>query len=117
MIVIRKGNIEPNRAVGDIFAGDISFRRFLSDKDALWSRVTLVEFTDGATTLPHTHPFDQLLIVLSGDGVAEAEGKTHDIGPGDVLLIPEGEVHSHGARPGSNMAHFAVMGEGEPVLA
>lgn len=41
----------------------------------------------------HTHPVDELFIVLEGEGVHEEEGVKHPIGPMSVVYIPRGTVH------------------------
>ncbi len=40
----------------------------------------------------HPHA-DQILLVLAGEGRAKVEGESHDLHPGDVLLISAGEKH------------------------
>jgi len=68
-----------------------------------------VTFEPGARTAWHTHPLGQTLIVLSGAGrVQRWGGPIQEIGPGDVVWIPPGEKHWHGASPTSAMSHIAI---------
>lgn len=69
----------------------------------------LVNFAPGARTVWHTHPAGQMLIVTAGQGWVQKEGKERrTINPGDVVWIPAGVKHWHGATATSPMAHIAV---------
>ncbi len=68
-----------------------------------------VTFEPGARTLWHTHPLGQTLIVTSGCGRAQRwGGPIEELRPGDVVWIPPGEKHWHGAAPATAMAHIAI---------
>jgi quercetin dioxygenase-like cupin family protein len=69
----------------------------------------LVTFEPGARTAWHTHPLGQTLIVTQGVGLVQRwGGPTQEIRPGDVVWIPPGEKHWHGATPTTGMSHFAI---------
>lgn len=69
-----------------------------------------VTFEPGARTAWHTHPLGQTLIVLFGCGWAQREGgPVEEIHPGDVIWIPPGEKHWHGATPTTAMTHIAIQ--------
>ena len=75
------------------------------------SRVTgaIVRFESGARTAWHTHPLGQTLIVTSGAGrVQRWAGPIEEIRPGDVVWIPPGEKHWHGAAATTAMTHTAI---------
>ncbi len=68
-----------------------------------------VTFEPGARTAWHTHPLGQILIVTAGCGrVQRLGGSIEEIRPGDVVLIPPGEKHWHGATPTTAMTHIAI---------
>ena len=68
-----------------------------------------VTFEPGARTAWHTHPLGQTLIVTSGSGRAQRwGGAIEKIRAGDVVWIPPGEKHWHGASPSTAMTHIAV---------
>ena len=70
----------------------------------------LVTFTPGARTAWHTHPLGQTLIVTAGVGrVQRWGGPVEEIRLGDVVSIPPGAKHWHGATPDSEMAHLALQ--------
>jgi quercetin dioxygenase-like cupin family protein len=69
-----------------------------------------VTFEPGARTAWHVHPLGQTLIVLFGRGLVQREGgPIEEIKPGDVVQIPAGARHWHGAAPNTAMQHIAVQ--------
>ena len=70
-----------------------------------------VTFEPGARSAWHTHPAGQRLIVTSGVGLTQQEGKpVQVIRAGDVISCPADVKHWHGAAPGSAMTHLAITG-------
>lgn len=68
-----------------------------------------VQFSPGARTDWHEHPDGQVLYVTSGTGRVQTEGgDTVHVTAGDVVYAPPGEVHWHGAAPGSPMMHLSL---------
>jgi quercetin dioxygenase-like cupin family protein len=71
------------------------------------SRVT---FEPGARTAWHAHPLGQTLVVTAGCGRVQHEGgPVEEIRPGDVVWIPPGVKHWHGAAPTTAMTHIAIQ--------
>lgn len=69
----------------------------------------IVTFEPGARTAWHTHPLGQTLIVTAGVGRVQKWGDVvQEIRPGDVVWIPPGIKHWHGASPGMGMSHVAI---------
>ena len=49
-------------------------------------------------------------MVLSGVGRVQTDGEAvQEIRPGDVVWIPPGERHWHGAAPATAMTHLAIQ--------
>jgi 4-carboxymuconolactone decarboxylase len=68
-----------------------------------------VTFEPGARTAWHTHPRGQTLIVVSGTGLVQREGGAVEvINSGDVVWIPPGAKHWHGAAARTGMTHIAI---------
>ncbi|MFC0386003.1 (R)-mandelonitrile lyase [Muricoccus vinaceus] len=68
-----------------------------------------VSFAPRARTAWHTHPAGQMLIVTAGKGWVHQEGQPRqEITPGDVVWIPAGVRHWHGATSTTAMTHIAV---------
>ena len=71
-----------------------------------------VMFEAGARTVWHTHPLGQTLIVTAGVGwIQQWEGPIAEIQIGDVVWIPPGTKHWHGATSSSSMTHIAITEE------
>ena len=68
-----------------------------------------VSFEPGARTAWHSHPLGQTLIVTSGVGRVQRWGEAVDeIRAGDLVWIPAGQKHWHGAAPAEAMSHVAI---------
>ncbi|CAN7343644.1 (R)-mandelonitrile lyase [Mesorhizobium sp. LjNodule214] len=68
-----------------------------------------VTFAPGARTAWHTHPAGQTLMVTSGKGWVQEEGRErHEIKAGDVVWFPAGVKHWHGATDTTGMSHIAI---------
>jgi 4-carboxymuconolactone decarboxylase len=68
-----------------------------------------VTFEPGARTAWHSHPGGQILIVTAGIGrVQQWGGPIEEIRAGDVVRIPVGQKHWHGASPHTSMTHLAI---------
>ena len=75
------------------------------------SRVSVasVTFEPGARSAWHTHPLGQTLIITAGVGRVQKWGDSvQEIRPGDVVWIPPGVKHWHGASPTVGMSHIAI---------
>ncbi|SFL96779.1 4-carboxymuconolactone decarboxylase [Bradyrhizobium sp. NFR13] len=69
----------------------------------------IVTFEPGAHTAWHTHPLGQTLIVVTGAGLVQHEGgNIQTMSAGDVVWIPPGVKHWHGASASSGMSHIAI---------
>ncbi len=56
--------------------------------------VTFVELDPGAVLPEHSHPHDQVSYIARGVLRLTVDGKSHDVGEGQVLTIPGGAPHS-----------------------
>jgi quercetin dioxygenase-like cupin family protein len=69
-----------------------------------------VTFEPGARTAWHTHPLGQTLIVTAGTGwVQQWDGPVQEMREGDVVRIPPGRKHWHGATATTRMTHIALQ--------
>jgi quercetin dioxygenase-like cupin family protein len=91
------------------FTGAVHVDRPIAPAPAAGADWRVVTFQPGARTAWHTHPKGQILIVTGGSGRVQREGgPIEEIHPGDVVLIPAGENHWHGASPTAAMTHVAI---------
>ena len=65
-------------------------------KQAMLSLITCAPNSSGEM---HRHDEEQWAIVLDGGGVLIVGGVDHDVGPGDVVMIPGGTPHDFVAGP------------------
>ena len=73
-------------------------------------RAFRVSFEPGARTAWHTHPFGQVIQIVSGVGRVQAfGGPVQRVMPGDTVLFAPGERHWHGAAPQHAMVHLAMQ--------
>jgi quercetin dioxygenase-like cupin family protein len=102
----------------DNFTGHAVISPLYPPTDMTRASTGLVNFAPGARTAWHTHPAGQMLIITTGQGWVQEEGKERRIvNPGDVVWIPAGVKHWHGATATSPMAHIALsyMQDGKNV--
>jgi len=43
---------------------------------------------------PHRHPYDEVQFIREGRGLYVVNGEEFEAGPGDILVIKAGEIHS-----------------------
>jgi len=108
---IEQGAAQPDRS--PIFEGDVLRQNLVTEGDASLLRVTAITFRDGARNRLHQHASDQVLVVTEGRGIVATEQEELHVVPGDVVLIPRGERHWHGAEPGADFTHLSILTPGE----
>jgi len=110
MNINKAGTVATRRAPAEYFTGTVFQDPVNTAPAPARVSVARVTFTPGARTAWHTHPLGQTLYVLSGCGRAQTEGgPVREICAGDVVWIPPGEKHWHGAAPTTMMCHLAVQ--------
>ncbi|MBY0382421.1 MAG: cupin domain-containing protein [Xanthobacteraceae bacterium] len=110
MKITRPGEVPSRRPPADYFTGTVWLDPILQTPAPARVQAARVSFEPGARTAWHTHPLGQSLYVLSGCGLVQTEGGPVDtIRPGDVIWIPPGEKHWHGATPATGMVHLAIQ--------
>jgi quercetin dioxygenase-like cupin family protein len=56
--------------------------------------IGLTEVKKGYIVAPHSHDNEQMTIVFKGKWRFTIQGKTTDVGPGEMIFIPANVVHS-----------------------
>lgn len=104
-------NIFPkgNKAPAEYFTG-IPWVQILVPKDETGAySIGSVTFEPKARTNWHTHPAGQILLVTDGEGFYQEKGQpAHPIKKGDVVNIPSGIEHWHGASANHRLVHIAI---------
>lgn len=90
------------------FAGNVRIDA-QSTGSGIAANVLSVRFAPGARTAWHTHPAGQILVVTEGVGQIATRAWTRRMTVGDVVEIPAGVEHWHGATADSAMRHTAIQ--------
>lgn len=108
---IKRGGSQPSgKGPAEYFTGTVRIDPLFDPGDPARAFGAAVTFEPGARTAWHTHPLGQTLIVTAGCGrVQRLGGPIEEIRPGDVVWIPAGEKHWHGAAPTTAMTHIAIQ--------
>ena len=110
MDIHRIGSRPSGKGPSDWFTGTVRIDPLFSAPEPARVNGASVTFEPGARTAWHTHPLGQTLIVTAGLGRVQREGgPIEEIRPGDVVWIPPGEKHWHGASPATAMTHIAIQ--------
>ena len=110
MQITQSGSQPSSKGPADYFTGSVRVDPLASPPAPARVVAASVTFEPGARTAWHTHPLGQTLIVTFGCGrVQRWGGPVEEIRPGDVVSIPPGEKHWHGAAPATAMSHIAIQ--------
>ena len=97
------------QAPAENFTGNARVEMLFETLDPLHASAGSVTFEPGARTAWHSHPAGQILIVTAGAGRVQRWGDPiEEIRTGDVVRIPAGQKHWHGATPHASMTHIAI---------
>ena len=104
------GSVPSRRGPANWFTGTVWQDPIIEADPPARLRAVVVRFDPGARTAWHTHPLGQTLYVTTGFGRVQSwGGPVRDIRAGDVVWIPPGEKHWHGAAPATGMTHVAMQ--------
>ncbi|MGE5803065.1 MAG: carboxymuconolactone decarboxylase family protein [Gemmatimonadota bacterium] len=97
-------------APAEYFTGSALVRPLFQGSTPSRVSVASVTFQPGARTAWHEHPLGQTLIVRAGTGWVQQWGApVQVIRVGDVVSIPPGTKHWHGATATTSMTHIAIQ--------
>ena len=110
--IMRSGSQPSRQAPAENFTGSVRVDPLFQAIAPARASGFLVTFEPGARTAWHTHTLGQILIITAGTGRVQRWGDSvEEIRRGDVVWIPPGQKHWHGAAPNSSMAHIAIVEE------
>jgi len=108
--VRRCGSVPSAKGPADWFTGSVRVDMLFQPHDPARTSGGSVTFEPGARTAWHEHPLGQTLIVTAGYGFVQRWGSSLEtIRPGDVVWIPAGVKHWHGASTDTSMTHIAIQ--------
>src|SRR5918995_6603390 len=110
MEIKRVGSQPSGKGPAEWFTGTVRIDPLFSATDPARVAGASVTFEPGARTAWHTHPLGQTLIITAGAGwVQQWDGPAQEIRAGDVVSIPPGQKHWHGAAARTGMTHIAIQ--------
>ncbi|WP_122289511.1 (R)-mandelonitrile lyase [Serratia plymuthica] len=118
MKIQRSGSLPSRPGPEDYFTGQVRIDAPFAGTEPARVGGATVTFEPGARTAWHTHPLGQTLIVTQGLGWIQVWGDSiQEMNQGDIVWIPEGVKHWHGATPETAMTHIAIAESlnGSPV--
>jgi quercetin dioxygenase-like cupin family protein len=114
--VVRTGDTPEIPATAPIFVGTVHSRPLIDAATNPAVSVTLVRFSEGGRNRRHIHSVDQVLYVTEGEGIVASDQQENRVTTGDIVHIPAGEIHWHGAVPGGMMAHLSILPPGQTTI-
>jgi quercetin dioxygenase-like cupin family protein len=110
MDIKRNGSQPSRKGPAEYFTGTVRIDPMFQAPNPARVVGATVTFEPSARTAWHTHPLGQTLIVTTGCGLVQRwGGPIEEIRPGDVVWIPPGEKHWHGATATTAMTHIAIQ--------
>ncbi len=110
LTIARIEDLPKNHGAPTNFSGAVAYESIAAAENVP-VRVARVNFAQGARTFWHVHTGEQVLYFLEGRGRVQVRGQPPvDAVVGDVVHIPPGAEHWHGAHPEEvqRMRHLAV---------
>jgi len=111
-VVKKMSGLPKEPAVSALFTGDVSRQVVFQPNDGQTFNFGIVSFSAHSRNKFHKHSSDQILVVTEGTGVVATDNEEQTVTAGDVVLIPAGENHWHGAPGDTPMAHIAITAKG-----
>lgn len=110
-LTIARSGSQPSRSGPDAnFTGAVRVDPLFQPREPSRASGAYVTFQPGARSAWHTHPLGQILIVTAGVGrVQRWGGPIEEIRQGDVVWVPPGVKHWHGASPDSVLTHIGIQ--------
>jgi quercetin dioxygenase-like cupin family protein len=107
MKVVRISEVKKEPVTSPLLTGPEVTRQILLP-DSKEFNLNMVNFGQGVRNKFHSHDSEQILIVISGKGIIATETEKAVISAGQVVIIPAGEKHWHGATEDSEFSHIYV---------
>ena len=113
MNIIKVDEVPEESVTSPLFTGGPVTRQvLLSTEMANVFELGMVHFAPGARNKFHIHTSDQVLFAITGNGIVATESHEHHVSSGDMIHIPAGEKHWHGATVDSSFSHITLLAAG-----
>lgn len=109
MKVIKQSEVPIDKENRPVFIGMVTRQVLIDENTGKDFNSAIINFKAGAKSKLNTHTGDQILIVTSGKGIIATEQQEFTVSTGDIIFIPAGETHWHGATQESNFSHISIQ--------
>jgi 4-carboxymuconolactone decarboxylase len=107
MKIIRMSEVVKEPYIHPLFTGkDVTKQVLVPDSKEF--DLSIVNFGKGVRNKFHAHDSEQILIITAGKGIVATDKEKRVVTQGDIVLIPAGEKHWHGATEDSEFSHIYV---------
>jgi quercetin dioxygenase-like cupin family protein len=112
MIVIESKNAKAKKVADPIFVGTVERTNLIDETvGSKEYRASIITFPPGTRNKFHIHNYEQILYVIHGTGIVADEKEEKVVTEGDIVLIPAGENHWHGATQDSWFSHLFIYSD------
>ena len=111
MKIVNLSQVEKEQFSSPLFTGSDVSRQVLLPESQDYE-ISNVSFGKGVRNKFHAHDAEQILIVTAGKGIIATDEGQQVISEGDVVLIPAGEKHWHGAAEDADFSHIYFFKRG-----
>jgi quercetin dioxygenase-like cupin family protein len=94
------------------FDGKVRTNMLVGAEQSTQLELLAVYFSAGARTKPHTHEKDQVLHFTEGQGIVATETEKRICSTGDIVTVPGGVWHWHGATRDQAACHISIRQPG-----
>jgi quercetin dioxygenase-like cupin family protein len=94
------------------FDGTVRTYMLVGKEQSAELEILAVFFNAGARTRPHVHAKDQVLHFVQGKGIIATETSKQVCAAGDIVTVPGGQWHWHGATRDQAMCHISIRQPG-----
>lgn len=112
MKVVRPSEVPEEDAASPLFIGSVSRQSLVTAAMSGDYNLGMINFAVGARNKFHRHSHDQVLFITYGTGIVATDQQEVEVHSGELILIPAGEKHWHGATPTSAMCHISLTAAG-----
>ena len=109
---IDRSQAQPDTTHKGYFDGEVKTLQLVGSTESNEIELLAVYFSTGARTIPHIHEQDQVLQIIEGQGIVATETEKFMVSEGDVVTIPAGIWHWHGATRNTAMCHISIKRPG-----
>ncbi len=94
------------------FEGAVRTHMLVGSEQSKQLELLAVYFSAGSRTRPHIHDNDQVLYFVQGKGIVATEIEKKICSAGDMVTVPGGTWHWHGATRDQAMCHISLRQQG-----